>query len=141
MEAHGGCGCKDPHMTSHGTRLVLCSAAFTPRESPWYSFYRRLSGPQDQSGHEGVKKNLHPSNTRDPTWVIQPIAQHLATTITIPLPLLINRASIVHREGFHILSLEPSTQDLLTKPPSVTSCKPLTTSANLLRTLATTPII
>ena len=26
-----------------------------------YSFYRRLSGPQDQSGQEGVKKNLHPS--------------------------------------------------------------------------------
>ena len=23
-----------------------------------YSFYRRLSGPQDQSGHEGAKKNL-----------------------------------------------------------------------------------
>ena len=41
--------------------LVLCSAAFTPEESPRYSFYRRLSGPQDQSGHEGVKKNLHPS--------------------------------------------------------------------------------
>ena len=25
--------------------------------------YRRLSGPQDQSGHEGAKKNLHPSDT------------------------------------------------------------------------------
>ena len=32
---------------------------------PWYSFYRRLSGLQDQSGHEGVKKNLHPSDTWD----------------------------------------------------------------------------
>ena len=33
-----------------------------PRESPQYSFYRRLSGPQDQSEHEGAKKNLHPSD-------------------------------------------------------------------------------
>ena len=26
---------------------------------PSLIFYRRLSEPQDQSGHEGVKKNLH----------------------------------------------------------------------------------
>ena len=38
--------------------LVLRSAAFTPEEISWFSFYRRLSGPQDQSGHEGLKKNL-----------------------------------------------------------------------------------
>ena len=31
-----------------------------PGESPRFSFYKRLSGPQDQSGHEGVKKNLQP---------------------------------------------------------------------------------
>ena len=31
-----------------------------PGEIPRYSFYRRLSGPQDQSEQEGVKKNLHP---------------------------------------------------------------------------------
>ena len=36
-----------------------------PRESPQYSFYRRLSGPQEHSGHEGVKENLQPSETRD----------------------------------------------------------------------------
>ena len=47
---------------------------YRPRESLQYSFYRRLSGPQGQSGHEGVKKNLHPSDT----WAIQPIAKHLA---------------------------------------------------------------
>ena len=29
---------------------------------PQCSFYRKLSGLQDQSGHEGVKKNLHPFN-------------------------------------------------------------------------------
>ena len=28
-----------------------------PRGNPQYSFYRRLSGPQDQSGHEGEKKS------------------------------------------------------------------------------------
>ena len=33
-----------------------------PRGKPQYSFYRRLSGPQDQSGHEEVKKNLQPSD-------------------------------------------------------------------------------
>ena len=36
--------------------LVLRSAAFTPGESPRYSFYRRLSGPQDQSGYKSMKK-------------------------------------------------------------------------------------
>ena len=51
--------------------LVLRSAAFTPGEIHRYSFYRRLSGPQDQSGHEGVKKNLHPSDTRDRTRAVQ----------------------------------------------------------------------
>ena len=40
--------------------LVLRSATFTPKESPRYSFSRRLSGPQEQSGHERAKKNLHP---------------------------------------------------------------------------------
>ena len=58
--------------------LVLCSATFTPREIPRYLFYRRLSGPQGQSGHEGVKKNLQPSNTRDRTQAIQPIAKRFA---------------------------------------------------------------
>ena len=44
-----------------------------PREIPRYSFYRRLTGPQDQSGHKGVKKNLHSSDTQDRTRVMQPI--------------------------------------------------------------------
>ena len=35
------------------------------------SFYRRLSEPQDQSGHEGAKKILHPSDTRDRTRAVQ----------------------------------------------------------------------
>ena len=55
-----------------------------PEESPQYSFYRRLSGPQDQSGHERAKKNLHPSDTRDWTRAIQPVAQRLAAWDTWP---------------------------------------------------------
>ena len=49
-----------------------------PRESAQYSFYRRLSGPQDQSGHEGAKKNIHSSDTQDRTRAVQPVAQRLA---------------------------------------------------------------
>ena len=48
--------------------LVLHLAAFNPRETLQYSFYRRMNGPQDQFGHEGVNKNFHPgSNLGHPT--------------------------------------------------------------------------
>ena len=40
---------------------------------PWYSFYMWLSGPQDQYGHKGAKKNLHPSDNHDRTWTGQPL--------------------------------------------------------------------
>ena len=40
-----------------GRAASLMLAVFTPGESPRYLFYSRLSGPQDQSGHKGVKKN------------------------------------------------------------------------------------
>ena len=65
--------------------LVLSLVVFTPKQSPRYSFYRRLSGPQDQSGHKGAKKNLHPSNTRDWTRAVQPVAKRLATWATWPM--------------------------------------------------------
>ena len=55
-----------------------------PGEIPRYSFYRRLSGPQGKSGHEGVKKNLHPSDTRDRTRAVQPAAKRLAAWATWP---------------------------------------------------------
>ena len=61
MKAHGGCGCKGPHI--HSTALGRGRVAspmlgrLYPEESPRYSFYRRLSGPQGQSGHEGAKKD------------------------------------------------------------------------------------
>ena len=47
-------------------------------ENTRYSFYRRLSGPQDQSGHEELKKNLRPSDTRDRTRTILPIRKSMA---------------------------------------------------------------
>ena len=56
-----------------------------PWESLWYSFYRRMSGPQDQSGHEGVKKNVHPFDTWDRTRAVQPVAKHLAVWATWPI--------------------------------------------------------
>ena len=82
MKAHGGCGCKGPHIHSHGTRkevglLVLCLAVFTPG-NPRYSYYRILSGPLDQSGHEGVKKNLYASDSRYRTRAVQSVAKLLA---------------------------------------------------------------
>ena len=88
-EGPRGCGCKGPHIHSQGTRkrglLVLSSAAFTPGKSPRCSFYRRLSGPQDQSGYERAKKNIHPSDTRDVTRGVQPAASAL------PLELLVQK--------------------------------------------------
>ena len=56
-------------MTLGSGRMVASPAVgpFTPGERPLYSFYRRLSGPQDQSGHEGVKKNLNSSDSRHRT--------------------------------------------------------------------------
>ena len=47
-------------------------------QSPWYSFYRRLNGPLDQSGHIGVKKYFHPSDTWDRTQAVPPIVNCLA---------------------------------------------------------------
>ena len=72
--------------------LVLCSAAFTPRESPQYSFYRRLSGPQDQSGHEEVKKTSPPPIPR-----IEPRpSSPQSSTSLLELPDTHNRE---HRSG------------------------------------------
>ena len=56
----GGFGCKDTqpwHQEEVGL-LVLHSAVFTPRKSSRYSFYRRISGPKDQSGHKRVNFTL-----------------------------------------------------------------------------------
>ena len=59
---------------SHGTRESKRGWPFVrallPGESH-YSFYRRLSGLQDQSGREEKKKILHTSTTRDRTQAVQ----------------------------------------------------------------------
>ena len=88
IKTHGGCGCKGPHIPPWHYEevgwLVLRSAAFTPRGHLRYSFYKRLSGPQDRFGLWGMKKNLYPSDTRDRTWAIQPVVKRLATWATWP---------------------------------------------------------
>ena len=56
-----------------------------PGEIPRYSFYRRLSGPQDQSGHEEEKKNLHTSDTQDRTRTVQLVAK--AMSLEVPGPI------------------------------------------------------
>ena len=75
MKAHGDV---DARVHIFTATALGRGSRFYPEESPRYSFYRRLSGPQDQSGHEGAKKNLHPSDTRDRTRAVQPVAQRLA---------------------------------------------------------------
>ena len=88
MKAHGGCGCKDPHITAtalgRGSVASHTLGRLYHEESRRYSFYRRLSGPQDPTGHEGVKKS-----TRDRTRAVQPVAQGLAAWATWPSALLV----------------------------------------------------
>ena len=55
-----------------------------PRGKPRYSFYRRLSGIQDHCGHEGTKKNLHPSDTRDRTRAVHPVVKRFVASATWP---------------------------------------------------------
>ena len=47
---------------------------YARRRSPVLIF-RRLNGPQDQSGHEGLKKNLEPSDTQNRTRAVQACSQ------------------------------------------------------------------
>ena len=66
----------------HGTRISRVASPtlgrLYPLGNPGYSFYRRLSGPQNQSGH-GVKENLHLSDTRDQTWAVHPVVKQLVS--------------------------------------------------------------
>ena len=52
--------------------LLLRAAIFYPVETSRHSFYRRLGEFQDQSGHEEVKKNLHPTEPGDRTLAVHP---------------------------------------------------------------------
>ena len=83
-----------------------------PPGKPRYSFFRRFSGPQVQSGHEEVKKNLHPSDTRGRIRAVQPVAKRLQSilvklwemkknclmSLLLPLQTLTFR-SLCHDEG------------------------------------------
>ena len=55
---------------------------FHPRGKPRYSFYRRLSEPQDQSGTKGLKKKFHPSDTGDQTRTVQRVGSALQLELT-----------------------------------------------------------
>ena len=82
MNAHGGCGCKGTHTYVYtATVLGKCRVASLTlsRLYPWYSFYSRLSGLQEQSGYEGVKKISTTLDIRDLTRAVEPITKHLAT--------------------------------------------------------------
>ena len=93
MKAHGVCGCKGQHIYTatalgRGTVSSFTLGRLYPRGKPRYSFHRRLSEPQDQSGPEGVKKNPT-SDTRERTRAVQPISKCLdawATWPTCPAP-------------------------------------------------------
>ena len=63
---------REPRIQEEEVWLVPRSVA-QPRGEPPYSFYRMLSGPQGQCGHEGVKKHLHFSDTRDRNRTMQPV--------------------------------------------------------------------
>ena len=79
-------------------KLFLIDCSSTTGESPCYSFCRRLSAPQDQSGHEGVKRNLHVFDTRDRTRVVQAHSQ-----APFRLCYLVQECSfILNKEGISI---------------------------------------
>ena len=70
MKAHGGCGCKGAHTYVYTATALGKGRVASPmlgRLYPPVSFYSRLSGPQEQSGHEGVKEISTP-----PTAGIKP---------------------------------------------------------------------
>jgi len=53
--------------------------SFTPRRlysqgnRPWYTFYRRLGGPQSQSVHSGEEKNSQPLPGLEPPTIQETI--------------------------------------------------------------------
>jgi len=58
-----------------GEWLTLCSSCFTHREEqppPQYPLYRKLTGPQIQSGHFGEEENLLLLLGLE-LWIIQPV--------------------------------------------------------------------
>ena len=59
MKTHGGCGCKGAHTYVYTATALGKFRVASPtlgRLYLQYSYYSRLSGPQELSGYEGVKK-------------------------------------------------------------------------------------
>ena len=77
MKAHGGCGSKGAHTAKALGKGGVANRTLG-RLYPRYSFYSRLRGSQEQSGHEGVKEISTPSDTRDRTRAVEPVAKRLA---------------------------------------------------------------
>ena len=70
MKAHGGYGCKGAYTYVYTATALGKGMVASPtlgRLYLWYSLYSRLSGPQEQSGYERVKKISTP-----PTPKIEP---------------------------------------------------------------------
>ena len=105
MKDHGGCGCKGSHLLGRGTVTNRPLGCFYPRGKPRYPIYRRLRRPQDQSEHEGVKKNLHPSDTRDRTRAVQPVPKRLVAWATWPFGYI--RYHYHHHHHHHHQSVLP----------------------------------
>ena len=59
MKAHGGCGCKGAHAFVYTATALGKGRVASPilgHLYTRYSFYSRLSGPQEQCGYKGVKR-------------------------------------------------------------------------------------
>ena len=77
LQAHRG---PQPRHYEEVGWLVLCSAAFTPRESPQYSFYRGAEWTPGPVWTRRSEENFYPSDTR----AIQSITKHLAARVSGP---------------------------------------------------------
>ena len=71
---------------------------------PWYSTYRRLCELEDQSRHEGVKKNLHP---------LQHLGSNLGRPAHSQVPCRLTYISSAHCSN---LSITSPTSQLILQP-------------------------
>ena len=83
MKALAGCGCKVPQFTAMALETGRVASPTLGRLYPWRKplvliLYEAEWTP-GQSGHEGVKKELHPSDARDQARAVHPLVKRLAT--------------------------------------------------------------
>ena len=80
MKAHGGCGCKGVHTYEYTATALGKGRVAIPtlgRLYPGFSFHNKLSGSQEQSGHEGVKGISTPPNPGTEPLAVEPVAKRL----------------------------------------------------------------